>query len=293
MKIIESFDRFTCNVIRRESCTDGSGYQPRTLIISSLLVFAQSTMSLSTREKLAPLNPNGASDGETHSRTTSTTTKHIHSPSQSPSHRDSYPFPDATHTVSTSVSTSVSLSASLADLPPGPISRPVSRSTHASGQLYMDPSRLTSSPARPRSREPFASPRTRPMTIYSTVQPSITKTHRERPKSTMLTSTSVLEKPWLTSRDPYSRIAYFITYGVMFLGIAAGAVRCYFGWLSVPLLSGNLCLVLDENFDTDNGLFGENGTFFREVDMSGFGYVSLFRKFPALITFNPGTDNSK
>ena len=241
-------------------------------------------MSLSTREKLAPLNPNGASDGETHSRTTSTTTKHIHSPSQSPSRPNSYPFPDATHTVSTSVSTS----ASLADLPPGPTSRPVSRSTHASGQLYMDPSRPISSSARPssvRSREPFASPRTRPMTIYSTVQRSITKTHRERPKSTMLTSTSALEKPWLTSRDPYSRIAYFITYGVMFLGIAAGAVRGYFGWLSVPLLSGNLCLVLDENFDTDNGLFGENGTFFREVDMSGFGYVSLSRNLPALITF--------
>lgn len=247
-------------------------------------------MSLSTREKLAPPSRNGASDGETHSRTTSTTTgpeslpttprtptsinpfstpQHIHTPDQSPTHLDSYPFP--THTVSTSVSTSVS--ASFADLPPGPISRPGSRSTHASGQLYMNPSHPTSS-ARPlsvRSREAFASPRTRPMTIYSTIQPSIAKVHRERPKSTMLTSTSTLEKPWLTSRDPYHKLAYFITYGFMFLGIAAGVARCYFGWMSVPLLSGNLCLVLDENFDSDEGLFGDNGTFFREVDMSGFG----------------------
>lgn len=90
----------------------------------------------------------------------------------------------------------------------------------------------------------------------------------------MLTSTTALEKSWLTSRDPYHKVAYFITYGVMLLGIAAGAIRCYFGWTSVALLSGNMCLVLDENFDSDDGLFGVNGTFFREVDMSGFGYVS-------------------
>ena len=241
-------------------------------------------MSLSTREKLAPPNRNGASDGETHSRTTSTTTspesppvtprsptflspanpfatpQHTHTPDQS---LDSYPFPDATHTVSTS-----SVSASFSDLPPGPTSRPGSRSTHASGQLYMNSS---ARPLSVRSREAFASPRSRPLTIYSTVQPSIAKVHRERPKSTMLTSTSTLEKSWLTSRDPYHKLAYFITYGVMFLGIAAGVVRCYFGWMSVPLLSGNLCMVLEENFDSDEGLFGDNGTFFREVDMSGLG----------------------
>lgn len=243
-------------------------------------------MSLSTREKLAPPSRNGASDGETHSRSTSSTTgpesppvtprspnfispanpfatpQHIHTPDQS---LDSYPFPDA-HTVSASVSTSVS--ASFADLPPGPTSRPGSRSTHASGQLYMNPS---ARPLSVRSREAFASPRARPLTIYSTVQPSIAKVHRDRPKSTMLTSTSTLEKSWLTSRDPYQKLAYFITYGVMFLGIAAGVIRCYFGWMSVPLLSGNLCMVLEENFDSEEGLFGDNGTFFREVDMSGLG----------------------
>ena len=243
-------------------------------------------MSLSTREKLAPPNRNGASDGETHSRTTSTTTgpesppvtprsttfisppnpfntpRHSHTPDQS---IDSYPFPDA-HTVPPSVSTSVS--ASFADLPPGPTSRPGSRSTHASGQLYMNSS---ARPLSVRSREAFASPRTRPLTIYSTVQPSIAKVHRERPKSTMITSSSTLEKSWLTSRDPYHKLAYFITYGVMFLGIAAAVVRCYFGWMSVPLLSRNLCMVLEENFDSEEGLFGDNGTFFREVDMSGLG----------------------
>ena len=259
-------------------CRDLDSQVHLSLISSQLFASRNAQMSLSMREKkLAPPNRNGASDGETHSRTTSTTTTGTESPPitprsltfvslvnpfatpHTPDHLDSYPFPDtATHTVSTSVS------ASFTDLPPGPTSRP--GSTHASGQLYPG-----ARPSSVRSREAFASPRTRPMTIYSTVQPSISKTHRERPKSTMLTSTSVLDKPWLTSRDPYHKIAYIITYGFMFLGIAAGVVRGYFSWMSVPVLSGNLCMVLDENFDTDDGLFGDNGTFFREVDMSGFG----------------------
>lgn len=122
-----------------------------------------------------------------------------------------------------------------------------------------------------RLRESFASPRTRPLTIYSTAQGSGTKVQRDRPKSTMLMSTTTLSKPWLQTRDPYTRIAYFITYGVMMIGVAAGAFRCWLGWNSVALLEGNLCPVLDENFDSSDGIFGDNGKFFREVDMSGFG----------------------
>jgi hypothetical protein len=30
-------------------------------------------------------------------------------------------------------------------------------------------------------------------------------------------------------------------------------------------------MVLDEDFESADGIFGENGKFFREVDMSGFG----------------------
>jgi len=128
-------------------------------------------------------------------------------------------------------------------------------------------------PSSARSREAFASPRTRPLTMYSTVQPSITKIERERPKSTMLVPTSSLQKPWLQERDPYQRLSYFITYGVMLLGIGAGVIRCYLGFKDVPMMPGNLCPVLDENFDSEEGLFGDNGKFFREVDMSGFGCV--------------------
>lgn len=245
-------------------------------------------MSLSQGEKFVPPNRNGASDGEIPMATTATESSPPVTPrsltfvqpsnpfgTPEPQQHDSYSFPEPTHTISASVSTSVS--ASYSDLPQGS-SRPDSRSTHAStGQLWMNSSRPTSSSARlssVRLREAFASPKTRPMTVYSTVQPSIAKIQRDRPKSTMLTDTSTLEKPWLTKRDPNHRIAYFITYAFMFFGIAAGAVRCFFGWQSVPILSGNLCLVLEEDFNSADGVFGPNGTFFQEVDMSGFGYVS-------------------
>lgn len=87
----------------------------------------------------------------------------------------------------------------------------------------------------------------------------------------MLTTEKVIDKPWVHTRDPYSRVAYFLTYGVLFLGFAAGAVKCYFDWNSILMIKGNLCPVLDEDFSSDEGVFGDNGKFFREVDMSGFG----------------------
>ncbi|KAJ3560837.1 hypothetical protein NP233_g10574 [Leucocoprinus birnbaumii] len=122
-----------------------------------------------------------------------------------------------------------------------------------------------------RLRESFASPKPRPLTMYSTAQQAPAKIQRERPKSTMLAARGPIEKPWMTSRDPYTRIAYFLTYGVMLLGVAAGAIRCWISWKDTPIIAGNLCPVLDEEFDSADGIFGENGKFFREVDMSGFG----------------------
>lgn len=135
-----------------------------------------------------------------------------------------------------------------------------------------------------RLRETFASPRPRPLTMYSSVQNSTLKVQRERPKSTMLTQEkrdalaapdSGL-KPWVGVRDPHMRVAYWLTYGVMLFGALAGGVRCFFGWRGVAVMKGNLCAVLDEDFASgDEGVFGENGKFMREVDMSGFGYVLL------------------
>lgn len=107
------------------------------------------------------------------------------------------------------------------------------------------------------------------MTIYNA--PTDTKVTRERPKSTMLVDAAALHKPWLEKKDRRARVAYLLTYSFAFLGIAAAAIKCYFDWQSVSMMSGNLCRVLEENFDTDEGVFGDDGIFFREVDMSGFG----------------------
>ncbi|KAF8621394.1 hypothetical protein AX15_007847 [Amanita polypyramis BW_CC] len=127
-------------------------------------------------------------------------------------------------------------------------------------------------PPSSRAREPFMSPPMRPLTMYSSMAGVSSKIQKERPKSTMLPEDSPLEKLWLTERVPYARFAYLLTYGMVLLGVIGGAVQCFFGWRNVHVLEDkNLCLVLNENFDSPDSVFGTNGTFFREVDMSGFG----------------------
>lgn len=92
----------------------------------------------------------------------------------------------------------------------------------------------------------------------------------KRTRSTMLTGT--IHKPWIGEKDVYARVAYWLTYGVAFLGAVGSALLCYFGWKDVPRV-GNLCLIMEDNFDK----FDNSYTWTREVDMGGFGYVaSLF-----------------
>ena len=120
-----------------------------------------------------------------------------------------------------------------------------------------------------RMRETFAAPPSRPLTAHSALAPS---KKASRMRSTLLDDPSTIDKPWVANKDPYARIAYFLTYGVAFLGIVASAVRCYFGYKSVPMLSGNLCMVLDEGFDTDTDtVFAAGGNWFREIELGGFG----------------------
>lgn len=52
----------------------------------------------------------------------------------------------------------------------------------------------------------------------------------------------------------------------MILGAGAAAAICYMGAKSVRLV-GNVCLILDEEFD--NGI--DTNIWFHEVSMSGFG----------------------
>jgi beta-glucanase (GH16 family) len=122
-----------------------------------------------------------------------------------------------------------------------------------------------------RFRETFAAPPSRPLTAHSTI-PSFTQKKATRMRSTLLDDPSTIEKPWVSKKDPYARVAYFVTYGVAFLGIVASALRCYFGYKSVPMITGNLCMVLDEEFDTDTDtVFGSGGNWFREIELGGFG----------------------
>lgn len=134
-------------------------------------------------------------------------------------------------------------------------------------------------------RETFAAPPSRPMTAFSTAPSLVPPKNKTRMRSTMLEDPSTLDKPWVTTKDPYSRIAYLLTYSVAFLGIAASAVRCYFGYKSVPLITGNLCMVLDEDFSSDTDTtFGSNGNWFREVQLGGFGSVKLHSNKTKLLT---------
>jgi hypothetical protein len=66
---------------------------------------------------------------------------------------------------------------------------------------------------------------------------------------------------------PFDSLAYWLTYGVAFLGIVGSALRCYFGYVSVPKFKHPLCQILDDNFE--NGL--DKTIWEQEVRMDGFG----------------------
>ncbi len=83
-------------------------------------------------------------------------------------------------------------------------------------------------------------------------------------RSTMLTG--AIEKPWLSDKDRSASLAYWIVYAMALVGVAASVVRCYFAWTQTLRL-GNLCLVMEDNFDS----FDTENTWTQEVTMSGFG----------------------
>ena len=55
------------------------------------------------------------------------------------------------------------------------------------------------------------------------------------------------------------------------LGVVASFVRCFFGFRGVPLLKGDLCLVLDDQFDSASGQGINTDIWSWEVDLGGFG----------------------
>ncbi|CDO70155.1 Glycoside Hydrolase Family 16 protein [Trametes cinnabarina] len=97
------------------------------------------------------------------------------------------------------------------------------------------------------------------------LRPSLTAPHAKRmTRSSMLIN--AVEKPWLTEKDAKATLSYWLVYLMAFVGLAVSAVRCYFTWMST-LRIGNICLVLEDNFDT----FDTENVWMHEVSMSGFG----------------------
>ncbi|EAU80625.1 glucan 1,3-beta-glucosidase [Coprinopsis cinerea okayama7 len=94
-----------------------------------------------------------------------------------------------------------------------------------------------------------------------------------RMKSHKLPDDVVVPKPWKEEEKKSARkvVSYWIVYALALLGFAGGAVQCFFTVKNVQLDKEPLCIVLDEDFSNPDTVFGEGGTFFREVTMDGFG----------------------
>jgi hypothetical protein len=102
-------------------------------------------------------------------------------------------------------------------------------------------------------------------------------------KSHMITDRNDIPKPWTDKPNPRAKIAYFLTYAVILVGLAGGAVQCYLNFVRAQLDKKPLCLVMEENFDSEDAVFGENGSFNREVTMDGFGYVLSLLSSPSFL----------
>lgn len=97
-----------------------------------------------------------------------------------------------------------------------------------------------------------------------------------RKRSTMISEKNPVNKPWDDSgKSARARFAYFITWFLIFLGVAGGVIQAYFAYRNVLIDRAPLCLVLDQDFSDEATVFGDKGSFFREVDMSGYGCVFM------------------
>jgi hypothetical protein len=141
-------------------------------------------------------------------------------------------------------------------------------------------------------RAPFLSPASRPSSLWSppshathshTALPTMfPHTGSEIPPKAPLPSTLLSEKltkedkPWLAERpDGRTRASRWLTLFMLFLGACGAGLLCWSGYKNAGktmIDPKRLCLVMEDTFDNldvDNG-----GTWTRDVEMSGFGYVS-------------------
>ncbi|KAJ2921718.1 hypothetical protein H1R20_g15380, partial [Candolleomyces eurysporus] len=100
---------------------------------------------------------------------------------------------------------------------------------------------------------------------------SVLRQKAPRMKSHMLKEEEEVIKPWNDVKNPRAAVSYWIVYVILLLGLAGGAAQIYFQYKGVRLDRQPLCLVFDEEFDNPDKVFGEGGSFYREVSMDGFG----------------------
>ncbi|KAG5636254.1 hypothetical protein H0H81_008633 [Sphagnurus paluster] len=96
-----------------------------------------------------------------------------------------------------------------------------------------------------------------------------------RMRSHMISPDTPVPRPWTAHPPARASIAYYLTYVVIVIGIALGALQTALEYKGVQLDRKPLCLVLEEDFSNPSTVFadasGKGGTFFREVGMDGFG----------------------
>ncbi|OCB89589.1 putative member of glycoside hydrolase family GH16 [Sanghuangporus baumii] len=90
----------------------------------------------------------------------------------------------------------------------------------------------------------------------------------KRQECKMLEPDAVIEKPWLMKPDRRARMAYWLTVLFSTFGIVASFLRTWYGAQTVQLLKGNLCMVLEDDFD---GNSIDTSKWSWDVAMDGFG----------------------
>ncbi|OCB92028.1 hypothetical protein A7U60_g659 [Sanghuangporus baumii] len=86
------------------------------------------------------------------------------------------------------------------------------------------------------------------------------------PSSALRRKLSMSEKPWIKNREKGERAAWWLTFCIMWLGVAVGVVVIFFDFIGVRKIDGNLCSVLDEDFSSFN-----TDTWAKNISLGGYG----------------------
>jgi hypothetical protein len=97
---------------------------------------------------------------------------------------------------------------------------------------------------------------------------TVKKSKPPMPSTMLPEKLSTQDKPWLNGqRGDRSRLSWWVTALMWFIGLGAGAVKVYFDYKSIHLLADSqLCPVFVENFDSLN-----LNDWTPDVQLSGFG----------------------